>query len=324
MIGVTTKNNGHRKSDGKIALLRGLLGLDPARLFPMEAEMTMVITGWSKRVARLGVALLALVALPVQAADDGALVFGVFPYLSPRVMVEQFNPLKDYLEKSLGRPIELRSAKDYSSFIEGTTRGDYDFIFNAPQLARLAQKREGYLPLAQTGHRLQIIAVTRKDSTVESLEDLHGQSISIGARMSMTHQIMRDELRKVGLELERDVNYLDTAYFSNVLQSVIRGDAIAGATDISLWHGAPAEERAELREFFRAKTVPGLILVGHPRLGNETLVTLQKALYAFNLTPEGRVYFDKTKLADFQPVDEATMESLDPYTEIYSETEARP
>jgi phosphonate transport system substrate-binding protein len=248
----------------------------------------------------------------------------VFPYLSPRLMVEQFNPLKDYLAQTLHRPIELRSAPDYKSFIEGTGRGDYDLIFNAPQLARLAQKREGYRPLAQTGYRIQIIAVTRKDSPVKSLEDLRGQSISIGARMSMTHQVMRDELRKVGLELDRDVKYLDTAYFSNVLQSVIRGDAIAGATGTSLWNSAPAEERAQLREFFRAKEVPGFILVGHPRLGNETLTKMQKALYAFKDAPEGKVFFDRTKQSDFRQVDEATMKSLDPYTEIYAEPQARP
>ncbi len=286
--------------------------------------MRMLVAGWLKRMALLGAALLALVALPLQAAGDGALVFGVFPYLSPRLMVDQFNPLKDYLAKTLDRPIELRSASDYNSFIKGTGRGDYDLIFNAPQLARLAQKREDYRPLAQTGYRIQIIAVTRKDSPVKSLEDLRGQSISIGARMSLTHQLMRDELRKVGLELDRDVKYLDTAYFSNVLQSVIRGDAIAGATGTSLWNGAPAEERAQLREFFLAKEVPGFILVGHPRLGSETLTKLRKALYAFKDAPEGKVFFDKTKQTDFRPVDEATMKSLDPYTEIYAETPARP
>ncbi len=290
----------------------------------METNIRVLAAVCSKQMARLAAALLALVALPLQAADDGALVFGVFPYLSPRLMVEQFNPLHDYLEKALGRPIELRSGKDYNSFIEGTGRGDYDFIFDAPQLARLAQKREGYRPLAQTGYRIQIIAVTRKDSAVKSLQDLRGQSVSIGARMSMTHQIMRDELRKLGLELDRDVKYLDTAYFSNVLQSVIRGDAIAGATGTSLWNGAPAEERAQLREFFRSKEVPGFIVVGHPRLGNETLNKLQRALHAFHDAPEGKAYFDKTKLTDFRPVDEATMKSLDPYTEIYSESKARP
>lgn len=286
--------------------------------------MKMLFAGWRKRMALLGAALLALIASPLRAAEDGALVFGVFPYLSPRLMVEQFNPLKDYLAKALGRPIELRSAEDYKSFIEGTGRGDYDFIFNAPQLARLAQKREGYQPLAQTGYRIQIIAVTRKDSPVKSLEDLRGHSISIGARMSMTHQVMRNELRKAGLELDRDVKYLDTAYFSNVLQSVIRGDAIAGATGTSLWNGAPAEERAQLREFFLSQEVPGFILVGHPRLGNATLAKLQKALHVFKDAPEGKIYFDKTKLTDFRPVDETTMKSLDPYTEIYAETPARP
>jgi phosphonate transport system substrate-binding protein len=260
----------------------------------------------------------ALFSLPSPAlAADNELVFGVFPYLSPRQMVDQFNPLREYLARELGRPVALRSAPDYKAYAERTAKGEYDFMFDAPQLARLAQTRDHYQPLAQTGYKIVIMAVTRKDSPVKTLADLRGGAISIGARMSITHQIMRRELLKVGLELDKDVKYLDTAYFSNVLQSVIRGDAVAGATGTLLWDSAPAEERAQLREIFRQKdTVPGFILVGHARLGEAMLGRLKKALYRFKDTPEGKAYFQKNHQIDFRPVDEMTMRSLDPFTEV--------
>lgn len=266
------------------------------------------------------VALLVWCASPSAVLAGDGLVFGVFPYLSPRHMSDQFAPLRTYLEGALGQPVTLRSAPDYKRFIERTNAGEYDFIFNAPQLARLAQKTRGFAPLAQTGSRIQIIAVTRKDSPVRTLADLRGRQISIGARTSLTHQVLREELGKVGLTLDKDVRYLDTAYFSNVLHAVIRGDAVAGATATSLWEAAPAEERAALRIFFtQPGSNPGFILVAHPRLGVPFTAKLRHALLGFKDTAEGRAFFASSKLMDFRPVDEATMRGLDPYTHVYGQ-----
>lgn len=250
-------------------------------------------------------------------AEEKPLVFGVFPYLTPRQMVDQFAPLKEHIVRELGHPVTLSTAQDYKNFIERTGEGEYDFIFDAPHLARLAQKRDGYLPLAKTGYNIVILALTRKDSSVQTLADLRGREISIGARMSMTHQIIKEELRKIGLVLGKDVQYQDAAYFTNVLQSVIRGDAAAGATGTLFWDAATSEEKNDLREIFRQKDpVPGFIVAGHPRLGWAMMRKLQEALYTFKDTPEGKAYFQKTHQIDFRPVEEATMRSLDPYTRI--------
>jgi len=94
-----------------------------------------------------------------------------------------------------------------------------------------------------------IVALTRKDSSVKTLADLRGREISIGARMSMTHQIIREELRNNGLVLGKDVQYLDTAYFTNVLQSVIRGDAAAGATGTLFWDTAQPKREMNCVKF---------------------------------------------------------------------------
>lgn len=275
------------------------------------------------RIARQLGALLASVGISIgaaasaAAAQEGELVFGVYPYLSPRQMAEQFHPLKEHLAQSLGRNVVLRSAPDFKRFAERTRAGEYDLIFNAPHMARVAQTRDGYRPLAQSGYKIVIVAIVRKDSPVQSLAELRGRSLAIGARLSMTHQIMAQQLQKLGLILGKDLKYVDAASFSNVLQSVIRGEADAGATGTLLWDEAPAEEKRELREVFRqADPLPGFIVAAHPRLGGETLKRLQDALFGFKNRAEGREYFQKTHQGDFRPVDEATMRSLDAYTGI--------
>lgn len=247
---------------------------------------------------------------------EGELVFGVFPYLSPSQTVEQYAPLKEHLSKALGVPVTLRSAPDYRQFIERTQSGEYDIIFAAPHMGRLAEKRDGYRRLAQTGYQIVVVVLTRKDGPVQTLADLKGRSLAVGAKLSMSYQVTDQALGKHGLALGRDVKFINTASFSNVPEALIHGEADAGATGTLLWDTAPADQRQALREIHRSAPVPGFLLLAHSRLPPETLRKLEQALFAFKNTAAGKVYFQKTQQTDFRPLDEATMKRIDPYTAV--------
>jgi phosphonate transport system substrate-binding protein len=267
----------------------------------------------------LFIALLNLLFSTVAFADNskGELVFGVYPYLSPNQIVEQFSPLGDHLAKALGRPVVLRSAPNFAQFIDRTRTGEYDIIFTAPHMGRLAEKRDGYRPLAQSGNPIVVIALVKKDSPIKTLDDLRGRGLAIGAKMSMTYQIMNQALGKSGLELGKNVYFIDTASFSNVIEAILRNDADAGATATALWDNTPAEQRAQFRELYRAPPVPGFFVLAHPRNGEAMLNNLQKALTDFAKTSIGKTYFDKTGQIDFRPIDAATMKRLDPFTAVF-------
>jgi phosphonate transport system substrate-binding protein len=267
----------------------------------------------------LFVALLNLLFSAFALADNskGELVFGVYPYLSPNQIVEQFSPLGDHLAKALGRPVVLRSAPNFAQFIDRTRAGEYDIIFTAPHMGRLAEKRDGYRPLAQSGNPIVVVALVKKDSPVKTLDDLRGRGLAIGAKMSMTYQIMNQALGKIGLELGKNVNFIDTATFSNVLEAILRNEADAGATATLLWESTPAEQRAQFRELYRAPPVPGFFVLAHQRNGEAILNNLQKALVDFAKTPIGKSYFEKTGQIDFRPIDAATMKRLDPFTSVF-------
>jgi phosphonate transport system substrate-binding protein len=258
---------------------------------------------------RLGSAMLriifplaCLLSTPCANADKGELVFGVYPYLSPNQIVEQFTPLVKQLSEALGQTVTLRSAPNFEQFIERTHAGEYDIIFTAPHMGRLAEKHDNYRPLAQTGYPIVIIALTKKDAPIQSLANLRGHTIAVGAKLSMTYQIINQALGKSGLELGRNVNFVDTASFSNVLEAILHGEADAGATGTLLWDSAPAGQRDQLREIYRSEAVPGFLLLGHPRIDKTTLKKLQRALYDFGKTPAGKAYFSKTRQIDFRPL----------------------
>lgn len=271
----------------------------------------------TQRIVGFLFACLLYVAMPLRAAPQEELIFGVYPYLSPNQIVEQFTPLSDHLAASLGRPVTLRSAPDFASFIERTRAGEYDIIFTAPHMGHLAERRDGFLPLAQSGVPIIVVAVVKKDSPIKTLDDLRDRRLAVGAKMSMTYQVMRDTLERKGLELGRNVHFIDTASFSNVLEAVLRGDADAGATATLLWDNTPADKRGQLREFYRAPPVPGFFLLANRR--NEALQDkMQKALISFATTPAGKTYFGKTGQIDFRPLDAATLKRMDPYTTVFN------
>jgi phosphonate transport system substrate-binding protein len=257
----------------------------------------------------------AVVRMPALAASEtDELIFGIYPYLSSSQTVAQYSPLGDHLAKALGRPVSLRSAPDFEQFIARCRKGEYDIIFTAPHLGRLAEQRDGYHALAQTGYAIVVVLLTRTDGPIHKLTDLQGRSLAVGSKLSMSYQMIDRALTEQGLSIGRDVRFVSTANFSNVLEALVRKEADAGATGTLLWDNAPPEKHNVLREIWRSQTVPGFLLLAHPRIGAAALKRLDQALVDFNGTPAGKTYFEKTQQIDFRPVSAATMKSIDPYT----------
>jgi len=245
------------------------------------------------------------------------MVFGVYPLLSPSQTVKQFAPLAEYLEKVIGIPVSLRSAPDFAKFIDRTRAGEYDIIFTAPHMGRLAEKRDGYRHIAQTG-KVTVVVLARKGGPVGTLADLKGRTLAVGARLSMSYQIVNHALGEHGLAIERDVKFIDPASFSNVIEAIMRGEADAGATISQLWDNASPEQRENLREIHRAEPTPGFLILVHSRLAPEISLRLKQALFGFYATPDGRSYFEKTRQVEFSPTDASTLKRIDPYTAVFS------
>ncbi|MBU0751083.1 MAG: phosphate/phosphite/phosphonate ABC transporter substrate-binding protein [Gammaproteobacteria bacterium] len=249
-------------------------------------------------------------------AQGKELVFGVYPYLTPTQIVEQYLPLKEHIARSLGQPVTMLSAPDFATFIERTRKGEYDIVFTAPHMGRLAEKRDGYKRVAQTGYQIVVALVCLRDAPIKAREDLKGRSVAIGSRMSMTYQVVDQALRQKGLSLENGVRVIETASFSNVMQATLRGEADVGAVPTAVLDNAPAEQQGLVREFFRTPPTPGGLVMAHPRLDMEKGEMLRSALTSFKDQPEGRQFFARSRLVDFRAIDDATMRQIDPFVAV--------
>lgn len=277
-----------------------------------------------KRALLVIVALLLASPPALTAAPKGeSLTLGVFPYISANQMMEQLSPLIKRMEEALGKKIIMVSAPDFMSYVDRTTKGEYDLVLTAPHMGRLAEKRDGWQRVVQSGQKTATVILVRKDSGIQRLEDLGGKKIAVGNTRSVTYLLAEEALAQKGITLNKDMKVFETATFSNVVQSVFLGEADAGATPTLLWdkwEHVNAEQHSQLREIYRAKpATPSFLVMANPIITQETIRTLSKSLLSFQETPEGKAFFQKSQFESFLPLDDATMASIDPYVHVLLE-----
>ncbi len=250
------------------------------------------------------------------ADDKPELVLGVFPYVSPAQLVAFHTPLKDHLAKSLQRPVSLVTAPDFDSFVERTRLGQYDLIITAPHLGRLAETRDGYKRLAMTGHTVQGIFLTRKDSAIQKVEDLRGKSVMIAQRTSIIYQMSEQLLREKGLVPGETVTIIETRTHNNAMHAPLRGEADASVTGTLLWRVLGDEQKDQMRVIGTTDEAPGFLVMANKRLPKQDVESIKNILLDYHNVAGSESYFSATGYKSFQKIDDKVMKRLDPYMRI--------
>lgn len=254
-----------------------------------------------------------------QAADRKELSLGLFPYVTATQLVQFHSPLKNYLSRTLDVEVNIVTAPDFESFMERTQKGEYDIILTAPHLGRLAEKRDGYQRLAMTLHRVEGLFLAKKDSPINSLNDLKDKKVMIAQRISVIYQMALHTLAQKGFVDGKNITIIETKTHNNALYAPLRDEADVSVTGILLWETLGQEYKDKLKVIGHTNTVPGFVVMSHPGIPAKLKLKLQKAILDFEKTAEGKAYFESTRLKGFQPIDSKSMKELDAYTGIFAD-----
>lgn len=268
----------------------------------------------SATISWLIAALAFFLAAPFSASAGEGLVFGMLPYVSPGELARQNHRLKMYLSEALGQPVTLVTAPDFKTFAARTQKGEYDIVFTAPHLARLAQTRDGYRLVARTLHQVQGVFLVAKDSPIQRLEDLRGKRVMIAEPKSVLFLLGKETLSRHGLILGQDVAWVEAHAHNNAMFGPLRGEADAAVSGIMLWNQLYPERKAQLRQIDITPPVPGFVVLANPQMPAATLEKLQQALAAYKESSQGKQdEFIIKAFKGFGPISEAEMAQLDPY-----------
>ncbi|MDP1680192.1 MAG: phosphate/phosphite/phosphonate ABC transporter substrate-binding protein [Burkholderiales bacterium] len=263
--------------------------------------------------------LLCLMAASATAYAQKEIVFGIFPYVSPSELVRYHAPLRQYLSRTLDRPVTLVTAPDFKALIERTQRGEYDIVLTAPHLGRLAQIRDGYQPVARTRHEVQGLFLARKDAGIAKPEDIKGKRIMMAEPLSIVFHMAEGLLNEHGVFLDKNATLIETKAHNNAMYAPLRDEADVGVTGFRLWEGMPPEEKDKLVVVAATRKVPGFFVLAHQRMPAAEVERLRRALLAFEHSPEGPADYAVKSLKGFSKIDAKDLAELDPYVKFLLE-----
>jgi phosphonate transport system substrate-binding protein len=241
-------------------------------------------------ILALLLALSLLIAPRISTAHESpvksnVIKFLVFPYQSPRAIIEIYGPVGARLEKKTGKKVEIFSAPDAKSFLEKARSGEYDLLHASPT-TYYKLRSGGYKVIAQGVPQFYGGVIVRQESEIKTIEDLKGKKVAaIGDYSYAGYQFILPQLVAKGINPQNDVgfNFLEKA--DSVIYGVINKKYDAGILRLdALDRPAFAAVKELLRVVVRSPEIPQFPFVVQSSMDTVTSAGIQEALTA--ISPE--------------------------------------
>lgn len=242
-------------------------------------------------------------------ATGEPLQLGMYPFVLPRMLADQFAPLAAALAAVAGQGVQLRTAGSYGSYVDNISAGRFDILIVQP-FDFVTAVRQGYLPLAQMSGKFVSRVYVRADSPYQRLADLKGERLAMPPRESATSRLGHIQLTANGMVADRDIAIDYRSSHDSCLQQVRRGQAAACATSTHAFTSVPAELSGGLRPIADLGAVPGVVILVHPRVPETVRERLRDELLSWGNTESGRRLIRDIQLGPFVPVNPAEFENL--------------
>jgi len=241
------------------------------------------------------------------------LEIGLVPNVTARALFQAYQPMREYLEKRLQRPVQLYTAPDFKDFFVRTGQGEFDLVVTPPHFARAAQVDTGYVPLLQYQTALKAIVVAPTNG-VSQLEGLRGKRLAIVGETAIVTLMAERALMKRGLKLGTDVSIQNHSAHNNAVLSMKRGEADAAVIGSGPYLLMPEETRAGIRIIADLGHSPNATFMAHPRQGKEVIDTIRQVLVEFSDTAEGKAFMSRYGYQGFKPVTAKELAAMEEYS----------
>jgi phosphonate transport system substrate-binding protein len=225
-------------------------------------------------------------------AADKPVAVGMIPDAgATQVSVQEKGPLKDYLTREMGGPVNLVIPTNYNATVEALGNGSLDFAYLGGLTYLKARKQYGVIPLVQRTSDLEFhsLFITGTDSGIKSLADLKGKSFAFGDINSTSGHLMPYmELKQAGINVDADLKFRYTGSHPATAKAVESGAVDAGALDESVYNSMIAEgklDKTKVRVFYTSKPFVDYVWVARKDVSQDEK---EKFVMAFTRLKEGK------------------------------------
>ncbi|QNT70293.1 phosphate/phosphite/phosphonate ABC transporter substrate-binding protein [Defluviicoccus vanus] len=211
--------------------------------------------GVSMRSFILGLVMSVLIASATAVGSAEArpdrLTIGLLPGESAPTVMRLNEPLRAYLEKRLGLPVELVVGANYAATGEALRFGHLDIAYLGPVTYILQSRRVKLEPFARPTHAgvgptFQAVVIVPTDSPAQSLADLKGAQVAFGDPASTSGTwVPRYMLLEAGLVSGRDYTLRVLGAHDAVAMAVANHKAGAGGLSMPIYNRLLSEQKLE-------------------------------------------------------------------------------
>ena len=170
------------------------------------------------------------------------LVIGLLPGESAPTVIRLNEPMRAYLEKRLGIPVEMVVGANYAATGEALRFGRLDVAYLGPVTYILQSRRAKLEPFARPTHAIvgptfQAVVIVPKDSPAKTLADLKGTEAAFGDPASTSGTwVPRYQLLAAGLVSGRDYTLRVLGAHDAVALAVANHKVAAGGLSLPIYN----------------------------------------------------------------------------------------
>lgn len=244
------------------------------------------------------------------ATTKHTLRMGVFPIVSSIALFKRFAPLKDYIEKQIGREIKLETARDFPTFVRRTADKHYDIVITAPHFSVLAADSGDYRIVARPKRDLVSLIVVEKNSSINELSQLAGKRVATPPSPALTTRSSKDYLAdKLGLKGRNAPKYQAHKSHNAAYQSTLVNNTDAAIVSINAVNKA-LDKGIPLRIIGKIPALPAMATLVSAQQPDPLALKVEEALVGMEASEEGRAVLKKVgfpgyqsaRLVDYEPV----------------------
>lgn len=285
----------------------------PGREPRLQFSRSVHIPTFARLLASI-IAVFLLIGQPVHAApsskSETPLSFGLLPFLSTKMLVKKFEPLISYLETSLNRPINVRSAPDFKTYIERASQGDYDIFLAAPHISAYMEKRFQSRRVSRFKRPLSGYFVVHADSTYLSLSGLRGKRLVTADPLAVITILGEGHLVEKDLDPNNDFVRHFTSH-NNAMHLVAQGKQDVAVVGVTIFDNMKAPVKKRLRVLDKTSAIPHMMFQTRHDLPDSEHQAISDAMLKFTASGAGKEFFDKVAYADMLPISDQDMQYLD-------------
>jgi phosphonate transport system substrate-binding protein len=253
----------------------------------------------------------------------------IHPLHNPQQLSQAYQPLIDHLNKQIPEvQFELEASRDYQVYEQKFRNREPALLLPNPWQTLQALK-VGYHVIATAGDKEDFrgIFVVRKDSGIQSPDQLRGKSVSYPSPTALAAAIMPQYfLHTKGININRDINNIYVGSQESSIMNVYLGKVAAGATWPPPWRLFQKTYPAEAAQLTVIWETPSLInnaVMVRDDVPQHIRTKVQGVLTGLQQTSEGKDILSGMETSRFLHATDSSYDIVREYTKRF-EKEVRP